>query len=247
MTKVRKSRLTNDLKEFSASLILAVGFAALFQTTAFATYYIPSESMVPTLEVGDRLATAKYAYGWSRHSLAFGLSLPSRLKGRIFREPAARGDIAVFMHPRNGERMIKRVVGVPGDRVAVRRGRLWLNGAPVPRTFQREYLYRDQDGALVEVAEHSEHLPGGATHAIIERTGGVWKSNMAEISIPPGHYFMMGDNRDNSADSRFAEMGLVKEELLVGRADAILYSFYDCRPEPGVSCAEGRRYAAPLR
>ncbi len=233
------------LKEFLPSVALAAGFAFLFQTTAFATFYIPSESMVPTLEVGDRITTSKFAYGWSRYSLPFDLALPKKLSGRVFSEPPKRGDIVVFIHPKTGERMIKRLVGLPGDRIAIREGRLWLNGSLVPRRFERIYKYREYQGRIVEVAEYTEELPGGVSHSIIERTHFRFGPDMAEMTIPPGRHFMMGDNRDNSADSRFPEMGLVPDENLVGRAEAILYSWYSCEEEPGTTCAS-RRFATRL-
>ncbi len=238
--------MRSQLKEFFSSLMLALAFAFLFQTTAFATFFIPSESMVPTLEVGDRLTASKFAYGWSRYSLPFGLTLPASLGGRVLAQAPSRGDIVVFIHPKSGERMIKRLIGVPGDRVAIKGGRLWLNGTEVRREFERIYKYRDQYGSMVEVAQYKEMLPGGAEHAIVERTRPFHREDMAEIVIPAGHYFMMGDNRDNSADSRFREMGLVPYENLVGRAEAILYSWYSCQQEPGAECSEGRRFATRL-
>jgi signal peptidase I len=236
----------SQVKEFFGSLALALAFAFVFQTAAFATFYIPSESMVPTLEVGDRLTASKFAYGFSRYSLPFGLTLPKGVGGRVLAQEPARGDIVVFIHPKSGERMIKRLIGIPGDRVAIRDGRLWLNGELVPRTFERIYSYRDQYGNLVRVAQYKESLPGAAAHEIIERMWPRSKEDMAEILIPEGRYFMMGDNRDNSADSRFSEMGLVPYDNLVGRAEAILYSWYSCDREPGVECAEGRRFATRL-
>jgi signal peptidase I len=238
--------MRSQVREFFSSLVLALGFAFLFQTTALATFYIPSESMVPTLEVGDRLTASKFAYGWSRFSLPFGLTLPASLGGRVLAQAPGRGEIVVFIHPKSGERMIKRLIGVPGDRVAIKRGQLWLNGEAVPREFERIYKYRDQYGSMVEVALYKELLPGGVEHEIIERTRPFHREDMAEIVIPPGRYFMMGDNRDNSADSRFREMGLVPYENLVGRAEAILYSWYSCQEEPGAVCAEGRRFATRL-
>jgi len=229
------------------SLLLAVGFAALFQTAAFATFYIPSESMVPTLQVGDRVAVSKFAYGWSRHSLPYGLTLPSfgSRSGRVFAETPRRGDVVVFIHPLNGQRMIKRVIGLPGDHIAIRAGRLILNGEPVARRFVRLYRFREYEGRVVEVRQLTESLPGGASHTILERTGGRYSEDMSEEIIPAGRYFMMGDNRDNSADSRFPQMGLVPEENLIGRAEAILYTLYSCRPEPGVICAN-KRFAQRL-
>jgi len=234
------------IKDIAGMLVLAFTFAFVFQTTAFATYFIPSESMVPTLQVGDRLTVSKFAYGWSRHSLAYDLELPASLKGRVLAREPRRGDIVVFVHPQTNQRMIKRLIGVPGDKIALRDGRIILNGDLVARSFVRSYRYREYVGSLVRVREYDEFLSGHEPHKIIERTERLGLRDMAEITVPPGHYFMMGDNRDNSADSRYPEMGLVPRENLIGRAEAILYTWYSCNPEPDTLCAKPR-FATLLR
>jgi len=228
------------LKDIAGMLVLAFAFAFVFQTTAFATYFIPSESMVPTLQVGDRLTVSKFAYGWSRHSLAYDLELPASIKGRVLAGKPKRGDIIVFVHPRTSQRMIKRLIGLPGDKIALRGGRIVLNGNLVERSFVRSYRYREYAGSLVSVREYDEFLPGHVPHKIIERMERLGLRDMAEITIPQGRYFMMGDNRDNSADSRYPDMGLVPKENLIGRAEAILYTWYSCKPEPDTVCAKPR-------
>jgi len=228
--------------------VLAIGFAFLFQATAFATFFIPSESMLPTLQVGDRLTVSKYAYGWSRYSLPvdLNLELPVSFTGRVFGRDPQRGDIVVFMHPKSGQRMIKRLIGLPGDRIAMHGGKLYLNGELVSRKHVRSYRYREYHGRLVEVDEFEEKLGSGDKHRILLRTrSDAPGRDMDEIIVPPGRYFMLGDNRDNSADSRFPEMGTVPAENLIGRAEAILYSFYSCEKEQGVTCAD-RRFATRL-
>ena len=232
--------------EAATSIGLAVGFAFIFQTTAFATYYIPSESMVPTLQVGDRLAVSKFAYGWSRFSLPYELQLPQAVRGRLLAQEPQRGDVVVFVHPRSGERMIKRVIGLPGDRVAIKGGRLVLNGQVISRRPMRDYSYREYQGRVVRVTQYAETLPGGKEHVILERSGDPLRAEMEEVTLPMGRYFMMGDNRDNSLDSRYPEMGLVPEENLIGRAETILYSWYSCNPEPGAECAS-KRFATRIR
>ncbi len=234
------------IKDLVGMFCLAFVFAFVFQTTAFATYFIPSESMVPTLQVGDRLTVSKFAYGWSRHSLAYEVALPGVGHGRLLAGQPRRGDIVVFVHPRTGQRMIKRLIAGPGDRVSIRDGRVVLNGKVLPRTFRRTYRYREYEGRLVEVNEYEESVPGGEPYKVLERTGQMAGRNMAEIVVPTGHYFMMGDNRDNSADSRYPDMGVVPFENLVGRAEAILYTWYSCDPEPGAECAKPR-FAARLK
>lgn len=232
--------MLRQIRDFLGIIGLAIGFAFLFQATAFATYFIPSESMLPTLQVGDRLTVSKYAYGWSRYSLPYDLKLPVSLTGRIFGHQPKHGDIVVFMHPTSGERMIKRLVGLPGDRVAMVNGELVLNGQPVPRRHLRTYRYREYEGRIVEVDEFEETLIPGDSHKVLQRTRYMPGRNMAEVTVPPDHYFMLGDNRDNSSDSRFPQMGMVPAENLIGRAEVILYSFYSCTEESGVTCADRR-------
>lgn len=232
-------------REALSSIVLTLLFVIAFQTAAYASYYIPSESMVPTLQVGDRLVAAKFAYGFSRFSLPFDLELSRNFNGRLFGGSPKRGDIVVFMHPHNGERMIKRVIGLPGDTIEMREGRLYINGQKVERTYQRTYSYREYRGRPVQVREYTEFLAGAPGHRIIERTDDDGMRDMGKIAIPPGRYFMMGDNRDNSADSRFAEMGLVPFENLIGRADAISFTLYTCREEKGLECAP-RHFASLL-
>lgn len=226
-------------------VILALGFAFLFQATAFATFFIPSESMLPTLQVGDRLTVSKYPYGWSRYSLPYDLKLPISLNGRVFGRQPQRGDIVVFMHPVSGERMIKRLIGLPGDRIAFHKGELVLNGTTIARRHVRTYRYREYLGRIVTVDEFEETLSKGQTYKILLRSRPVPGRTMAETTVPPNRYFMLGDNRDNSADSRSADMGMVPAENLVGRAEAILYSFYSCTEERGVACAD-RRFVTRL-
>jgi len=232
------------VRELVLIVLVGLGAAALFRTAAFATYFIPSESMVPTLEVGDRLAVSKFAYGWSRFSLplsSFGLEFSGRILGSL----PQRGDVVVFAHPRDGRTMIKRVIGLPGDHIALRRGRLYINGTVVERQLEAAYHYRDQQGGIVAVSRYSEVLPGGHSHAIIQRSDDSATETMPDYAVPAGNLFMMGDNRDNSADSRFANMmGPVPVENLIGRADTILYSRYVCAPEPGLTCGQRRSMVA---
>jgi signal peptidase I len=232
-------------RAYFAMVALALGFAFLFQATAFATFFIPSESMLPTLQVGDRLTVSKYAYGWSRYSLPYDLKLPVSSDRRVFGRDPQRGDIVVFMHPKSGARMIKRLIGLPGDRIAFHKGELMLNGNAVARHRVRTYRYREYLGRIVEVDEFEESISPGQSYKILLRSRPVPGRNMAETTVPPDRYFMVGDNRDNSTDSRSDEMGMVPAENLVGRAEVILYSFYSCTEEIGTTCA-GRRFATRL-
>ncbi|MES1200152.1 MAG: signal peptidase I [Pseudomonadota bacterium] len=210
---------------------LASAFLAYcaFTTVAFANYSIPSESMVPTLEVGDRLVVSKFAYGYSRFSLPFDLGrfLPAG-EHRLFGQLPKRGDVVVFVHPRDGRTIIKRLVGLPGDVIQVRDGRLSINGqvlastTPTPTTRQRD------GGGDEQAYEREETLPGPVTHVVHEFPGGSPLSDFGPYIVPNGYVFMMGDNRDNSLDSRSDEMGPVPVENLIGRADLLYFAPRGC-------------------
>lgn len=235
-------------RSFISSVVGAALIVLVLRSFAFATYSIPSESMVPTLEVGDRVVALKFPWGFSRFSFPGGESLPplGGAEGRVIGAVPARGDVAVFRHPRAEMDMIKRVIGLPGDRVAIRQGRVWLNGAPLPLDQANPYVYRDTQGDVAAVTAYRETLPGGRAHTIILRDRRFGGTDMAETTVPEGRLFMLGDNRDNSDDSRFSRMGFVPMENLIGRADAILYSFAGCEErEPGLRCPP-RRHLTPI-
>ena len=228
--------------ELFAIVLVGLSLAALFRTAAYATYFIPSESMVPTLEVGDRLAVSKFAYGWSKYSLPL-TNVGIQMTGRVLGTLPSRGDVVVFVHPFDGRTMIKRVIGLPGDRIRLSRGRLYINGALVERRTESNYHYREQQGSVVGVTRYTETLPEGRRHIIIQRSDFASAENLPELTVPAGHLFMMGDNRDNSADSRFASMGPVPVDNLIGRADTVIYSNHSCQIEQGLYCAPRRTLA----
>lgn len=194
--------------------------ALAIRSCAFEPYNIPSSSMVPTLLVGDYLFISKFDYGYSRHSFPF--SIPLIPSGRIFSNPPQRGDIVVFKVPTDKRTdYIKRVIGLPGDRIKVHHGRLYINDVIVPREkIMDEDWYTESGWQHYE--KFIETLPNGLTHTIYEINDDQPLDNMKELVIPAHHYFMMGDNRDNSQDSRI--FGLVSEELLEGKARFIFYS-----------------------
>ncbi|MBL8671615.1 MAG: signal peptidase I, partial [Alphaproteobacteria bacterium] len=184
-------------------------------------FSIPSGSMIPTLLVGDYLFVSKYSYGYSRFSFPFS-AIP--FKGRILGSEPKRGDVAVFKKPREERTdFIKRIVGMPGDRIQVRSGVLFVNGTPVKRDRIADYVYADRY-RQGRVDTYMETLPNSAAHVIIEIEGDRGSSdNTEEFAVPAGHYFMMGDNRDNSSDSR-ADVGFVPFENLIGRAEFVFFS-----------------------
>ncbi|MGE5506191.1 MAG: signal peptidase I [Actinomycetota bacterium] len=206
------------------TVVYAMLIAAVVRTVAFEPFNIPSGSMIPTLLIGDYLFVSKYSYGYSRHSAPFSLG-PSG--GRIFEKVPERGDVVVFKKPPEAKiDYIKRVVGLPGDHIQVTGGILHINGKAVERKRIEDFIDRDKDGNILRAPQYIETLPNGRKHRIIEFYGDNGPAdNTPEYVVPPGHYFMMGDNRDNSADSRFlSEVGYVPAENLVGRAEILFFS-----------------------
>jgi len=218
--KKEESGLWETIKVIIQALLIAV----VVRTVLFQPFNIPSGSLIPTLLIGDYLFVSKYSYGYSKHSIPFS---PPLFSGRIFGSEPKRGDIAVFKLPKdNSTDYIKRVIGLPGDKIQVISGVLHINGQPVQRERVEDYKTTDLYGRPVAVPQYKETLPGGVSHFVIERDGdrGYW-DNTDVYTVKPGHYFMMGDNRDNSTDSRDeASVGQVPSENLVGRAEIIFFS-----------------------
>jgi signal peptidase I len=212
-----------------------------FTTVAFANYRIPSESMVPHLEVGDRVVVSKFAYGYSRHSLPLNAGfLLSPSEHRLFESLPRRGDVIVFVHPRSGETIIKRAVGLPGDTIEVRDGALWINGAAAETTEPVVLMRRVYPDGGREYAERSEEqLPDGYAHTIHNLTNGAPLDEFGPYVVPEGYIFMMGDNRDNSLDSRWEGMGPVPMENLIGRAE-VVYATRSCGNDHTVACPMDR-------
>jgi signal peptidase I len=219
---VAKSKEGGFFGELIKVLVQALVIALIVRSVLFQPFNIPSGSMIPTLLVGDYLFVSKYSYGYSRYSLPLGLDLFS---GRVFASPPKRGDVVVFKLPRDtSDDYIKRVIGLPGDKIQMKEGRLYINGELVPREPIANYR---QGGR--EVPTYRETLPGGVTHTIIEVSADHgFYDNTAVYEVPPNNYFMMGDNRDDSSDSRVSPdeqgVGYVPFENLVGRAEVIFFS-----------------------
>ena len=250
-TKPMKKKET--LGEMIRSVIFMVLLALLFRSVAYEPFHIPSGSMLSTLYEGDYIFVSKFSYGYSRFSFPFS---PKLFDGRILESAPKRGDVIVFRNPAQPKvDYIKRLIGMPGDTVQMKRGRLYINGEMVEQTRRGEVLLPDDCGTMRPLARYEEVLPGGARHTVLDdldvseisdvnrpitcpatRSAMVQRQtfdpdNSEIYTVPEGHYFMMGDNRDHSQDSRFSyengfadAPGFVPFSYFVGRAEIIAFS-----------------------
>ncbi len=241
-----KSAKKGGLGETTRFLLLLFLFALLLRSFIVAPFSIPSGSMLPRMMIGDYLFVAKWPYGYSRFSMPFGLF---KFEGRLFENTAERGDVAVFRYPAGGnEDIVKRVIGLPGDRLQMKGGTLHLNGKPVPRIRVADYLMplspnspcryvvperarvvKDEIGRrFCAFARYRETLPGGRSYYVLDQVEDGPADDGPVFIVPAGHYFMMGDNRDDSLDSRFPRqmegIGYLPADHLIGRALITFFS-----------------------
>jgi signal peptidase I len=191
-------------------------------------FYVPSGSMEPTLMIGDALLASKYPYGYSTASLPIQINLPET--GRVFGATPKRGDVVVFRWPGDrSQAWVKRVIGLPGDRIQMRQGELFINDHPASLKADGLGEAEDDNGGSETARRYIETLPGGVSHQIFKLYDNGRLDNTPEVTVPPGRLFVMGDNRDNSADSRVpvreGGVGLLPMDDLVGRADAVVGSW----------------------
>ena len=233
MAQIRGEKKKDSFAETIKTVVYAILIALVFRTFLFQPFWIPSGSMKSTLLIGDYLFISKYAYGYSKHSFPWSLG---PFEGRILGSQPERGDVIVFKHPRTNEDFIKRLVGLPGDTVQMRGGRLFLNGEALPYERAGHFIenvggvscleYRELEDGLKCLKEAAfETMPNGKQYVVLnsdENNDGL-DDNTRAFTVPEGHFFFMGDNRDNSNDSRL-NVGFVPYENLVGRAEIVAIS-----------------------
>lgn len=265
-----KDKAIKELREWIATLSIFVPLFMVFSGLIYELRVIPSESMVPNLQVGDRVAVNKFAYGYSRHSLPFSLGRYTPLpEGRIFAGQPERGDVIVFEHPHTERVMIKRLIGLPGDEIQMRDGAIWLDGQPLARDFAQRIQYLRSDSRSLVAAREYEEGDGDTSWLSHDWEGrGGRYDNTPTFRVPEGHFLFMGDNRDNSTDGRaltghcpmdatgtiseagcpprpgiteeMASVGYVPFSNLIGRADTVLFSTYRCSRSQASPCMRKR-------
>jgi signal peptidase I len=239
----KKAKKKGGLAETTRFLLLLFVLAVVLRTFVTTPFMIPSGSMLPNLMIGDYLFAAKWPYGYSRYAFPFGLA---RFNGRLLGGEPKRGDIVVFRYPGSDEDYVKRLIGLPGDRVQMRHGQLILNGQAVPKVRIADWLmertpnspcrfvgnYRpapvvEQGHVYCRYPRYRETLPGGRSYEVLDQIEGIGDETPV-YTVPTDHYFMMGDNRDDSADSRFplAEqgVGMLPRDNLIGRPLILFFS-----------------------
>ena len=201
------------IKSNLITIFYAIIIALLIRTFLFQPFFIPSSSMEPGLLVGDRIFASKYDYGYSRHSFPFSLPV---INGRLFENSPQRGDVVIFKPPHTKLDYIKRLIGLPGDKIKIVNGIVYINSNPI----ETEFIRKDDKGISI----YRETLASGESYEVKD-SGDKPQDNINEFLVPESHYFFMGDNRDNSNDSRF--WGPVPKERIVAKAQIIFFSTKD--------------------
>ena len=212
-----------EMIETTRTVVVAILLALIFRSFAFEPFHIPSGSMKGNLLIGDYLFVSKYSYGYSRYSFPFGLAF---FDGRIGGEKPKRGDVVVFRKPTDVSiDYIKRLIGMPGDTIQMKMGVLYINDKAIPKERVDDFKEYDEDSKTFRnIPQYEETLPEGKKILVLDDEPNGIEDNTDVYTVPPDHYFMMGDNRDHSADSRYDTVGYVPAQNLVGKAQMILFS-----------------------
>ena len=223
MTKSKKNSFFGNLK----SIFIAIFIALLIRSFIFEPFNIPSGSMKPNLLVGDFIFVSKYSYGFSKHSLPFSIPL---IPGKIFSNTPERGDVVVFKTPENNRTdYIKRVIGLPGDKIEIKNGIIFINGSEILRKKLNDFIDTDNKTSNKRVRMYNEYFFNKEIN-ILDITDNGIADNTQLFNVPENHFFVMGDNRDNSQDSRFiSTVGFIPYENLVGKAQFIFFSLENAR------------------
>ena len=223
MTKGKKNSFFGNLK----SIFIAIFIALLIRSFIFEPFNIPSGSMKPNLLVGDFIFVSKYSYGFSKHSLPFSIPL---IPGKIFSNTPERGDVVVFKTPENNRTdYIKRVIGLPGDKIEIKNGIIFINGSEILRKKLNDFIDTDNKTSNKRVRMYNEYFFNKEIN-ILDITDDGIVDNTQLFNVPENHFFVMGDNRDNSQDSRFiSTVGFIPYENLVGKAQFIFFSLENAR------------------
>lgn len=222
-TEIKKKDSSDEFLDLVKTAIWAAVLALLIRTFAYEPFNIPSGSMIPNLLVGDYLFVSKYSYGYGQYSFPFGIA---NFEGRIWNKEPQRGDVAVFRQPTNTSiDYIKRIVGLPGDTVQVKDGILFINGEPLKRERLSQNPFAETDIGLYSYTTYREIIDEKKSYTIIEVGDEELYDNTDIFTVPPEYFFAMGDNRDNSMDSRaMNHVGFIPRENLIGRAEIIFFS-----------------------
>jgi len=229
----KTSGALDEVVEIIKTVVYALLIALFLRVLFFQPFTIPSASMEPNLYEGDYIIVSKFSYGYSRHSIPFS---PNIYQGRVLEQKASRGDIVVFKLPSDGRTdYVKRVIGVSGDRVQMKAGLLYVNDKLIQRDAMSPVKSDLGFGQVVDVARFREQLDSGKTYDTQDMGTDGNLDNTTQFIVPEGYYFMMGDNRDNSSDSRVdpfeGGVGMVPAENLVGKAQIVLLSW---KPEASI-------------
>jgi len=220
------SKALKKKDNFFVSFFWILIIALIFRAFVFQSYNIPSGSMLKNLLVGDYIFVSKFAYGYSKNSLPFSLPI---IPGRVFSSPPKRGDVAVFKLPSDGRTdYIKRVIGLPGDKIRVTNGEIYLNENKILRKKLNDFIDNDKNAFIKRIRKYQEYHDD-LTFEVLDIMDDGIADNTKLFLVPEGHFFVMGDNRDNSQDSRFKTVGFIPIENLVGKARFIFFSLENSR------------------